>query len=185
MKRLVARFPGLLTIIVPRHARRGDEIADLAAARGVSALQRSREPRRAALPELYIADTTGELGLFYRLASASFVGKSLIGRGGGQNPIEPAKLGCAVLHGPHVGNFAEAYRALGRGARCRRNQRCRLARPRPCRAFLRHRQIAQNVARGERGGRSPERRGECHHGGDRAAYRASSGQSARVMSAPA
>jgi 3-deoxy-D-manno-octulosonic-acid transferase len=115
---LAERFPGLLTIIVPRHARRGDEIAGLAAARGVPALQRSREQRRATLPELYIADTTGELGLFYRLASASFLGKSLIGRGGGQNPIEAAKLGCAVLHGPHVDNFAEAYRALdeARGA---------------------------------------------------------------------
>lgn len=115
---LAQRFPGLLTIIVPRHARRGDEIAGLATSRGVTSLQRSREQRRAPLPELYIADTTGELGLFYRLASASFLGKSLIGRGGGQNPIEPAKLGCAVLHGPLVDNFADAYRALdeARGA---------------------------------------------------------------------
>ena len=115
---LAARIPRLLTIIVPRHARRGREIAELAAARGVAALQRSREHRRAPLPDVYIGDTTGELGLFYRLASASFLGKSLISRGGGQNPIEPAKLGCAVLHGPHVGNFADAYRALdeARGA---------------------------------------------------------------------
>ncbi|MGO9133557.1 MAG: 3-deoxy-D-manno-octulosonic acid transferase [Methylovirgula sp.] len=117
-ERLAARFPGLLTIIVPRHARRGDEVAQLAATRRLSAAQRSRDPDPATLPDLYIADTIGELGLFYRLASASFLGKSLIGRGGGQNPIEAAKLGCAVLHGPHVGNFAEAYRALdeARGA---------------------------------------------------------------------
>lgn len=115
---LASRFAGLLTIIVPRHPRRGSEIADLAAARGVTALQRSCEPYPISLPGLYIADTTGELGLFYRLASASFLGKSLIDRGGGQNPIEAAKLGCAVLHGPHVGNFAEVYRALdeARGA---------------------------------------------------------------------
>jgi len=114
---LVAQFPELLTIIVPRNPRRGDQIAELAAAQGVAALQRSREPRNAPLPEVYIADTAGELGLFYRLASASFLGKSLVGRGG-QNPIEPAKLGCAVLHGPNVDNFAEAYAALdeARGA---------------------------------------------------------------------
>jgi 3-deoxy-D-manno-octulosonic-acid transferase len=115
---LSAQFPDLLTIIVPRHARRGDEIAGLATTKGVVAVQRSRDPVPAALPGIYIADTNGELGLFYRLASASFLGKSLIGRGGGQNPIEAAKLGCAVLHGPHVGNFLEAYRALdeARGA---------------------------------------------------------------------
>lgn len=115
---LARRFPELLTIIVPRHPRRGDEIAELAATQGLPALQRSREPRQAPLPEVYIADTSGELGLFYRLASASFIGKSLAGRGGGQNPIEAAKLGCAVLHGPNVSNFVEAYEALdeARGA---------------------------------------------------------------------
>ena len=53
----------------------------------------------------------GEMGLFYRLSSVIFVGKSLAGRGG-QNPIEPAKLGSAILHGPHVGNFVDAYAAL-------------------------------------------------------------------------
>ncbi len=115
---LASRFPGLLTIIVPRHPRRGGEISEVAAASGVPALQRSRDTHLGPLPDLYIADTAGEMGLFYRLASASFLGKSLVGRGGGQNPIEAAKLGCGVLHGPHVGNFAEVYRVLdeARGA---------------------------------------------------------------------
>ena len=60
--------------------------------------------------------------MFYRLAGIVFVGKSLVA-GGGQNPIEPAKLGCAILHGPNVSNFAEVYRAArraGRRARARR-----------------------------------------------------------------
>ena len=59
----------------------------------------------------------GELGLIYRLAPVVFVGGSLV-RHGGQNPIEPAKLGAAILHGPHVWNFAEIYAALdaARGA---------------------------------------------------------------------
>ena len=58
-----------------------------------------------------MADTVGELGLLYRLAPIVFIGGSLV-RHGGQNPIEPAKLSAAILHGPHVWNFAELYDAL-------------------------------------------------------------------------
>ena len=61
--------------------------------------------------EIYVADTVGELGLIYRLAPAVFMGGSLV-KHGGQNPIEAAKLGAAILHGPHVWNFAEIYAAL-------------------------------------------------------------------------
>jgi 3-deoxy-D-manno-octulosonic-acid transferase len=109
---LAHRYPELLTIIVPRRARRGDEIAALARTRGLTVLQRSHESQDAPLPDVYIADTTGEMGLFCRLAGIAFLGRSLISPGGGQNPIEVAKLGAAVLHGPYVGNFAEIYRAL-------------------------------------------------------------------------
>jgi 3-deoxy-D-manno-octulosonic-acid transferase len=62
--------------------------------------------------EVYVADTLGELGLIYRLAPIVFVGGSLASHGG-QNPIEPIKLGAAILHGPNVWNFAEIYAALG------------------------------------------------------------------------
>ena len=61
--------------------------------------------------QIYIADTMGELGLIYTLAPIVFVGGSLVEHGG-QNPIEAIKLGAAVLHGPHVENFAEIYAAL-------------------------------------------------------------------------
>jgi 3-deoxy-D-manno-octulosonic-acid transferase len=61
--------------------------------------------------EIYVADTLGELGLVYRLAPIVFIGGSLV-RHGGQNPIEAAKLGAAILHGPHVWNFSEIYAAL-------------------------------------------------------------------------
>jgi len=61
--------------------------------------------------DIYVADTLGELGLIYRLAPIVFVGGSLVSHGG-QNPIEPIKLGAAILHGPNVWNFAEAYAAL-------------------------------------------------------------------------
>lgn len=108
---LAQRIPGLLTVIVPRHAERGEEIAYLAHARGLDVGLRSAgaEPRRGM--DVYIADTMGELGLFLRAASLVFMGKSLVAEGG-QNPIEPAKLGCAILHGPHVENFADVYAEL-------------------------------------------------------------------------
>ena len=60
---------------------------------------------------VYVADTLGELGLFYRIAPIVFMGGSLASHGG-QNPIEAIRLGAAVLHGPHVWNFAEIYAVL-------------------------------------------------------------------------
>ena len=69
--------------------------------------------------EIYLADTMGELGLFYRLATVAFVGGTLIPHGG-QNPLEAAKLGCAVIHGPHMTNFqaiADEMQAVGATAR--------------------------------------------------------------------
>jgi len=109
--RLRATFPGLLTLIAPRHPERGAGIAALAASRGLRVALRSRNELPAPVTEVYVADTMGELGLIYRLAPVVFVGGSLV-RHGGQNPIEPAKLGAAILHGPHVWNFAEIYGAL-------------------------------------------------------------------------
>jgi 3-deoxy-D-manno-octulosonic-acid transferase len=104
-------FPELLTIIVPRHPARGGDIAMLCGTRRFT--QRSRGELPDAETAIYIADTMGELGLFYRLARFAFIGGSLIAHGG-QNPLEPAKLGCAVLSGPHTFNFASAYEAIFR-----------------------------------------------------------------------
>lgn len=107
--RLAPRLPGLLTVIVPRHPQRGEAIARELAPHAV--------PRRAAGQDpgpdtgLYVADTLGELGLFYRLADAAFVGGSLV-RHGGQNPLEPARLGCPILFGPHTWNFEEPVAQL-------------------------------------------------------------------------
>ncbi len=106
---LAARFPGLLTILVPRHPERGPEIAALAAPRPAPRRSLGQDPPAA--PGIWVADTLGELGLFYRLAGHAFVGRSLV-KLGGQNPIEPARLGCAVAVGPHVFNFTEAVEVL-------------------------------------------------------------------------
>jgi 3-deoxy-D-manno-octulosonic-acid transferase len=109
--RLRTSFPDLLTLIAPRHPERGPGVADLAASQGLNAALRSRAELPKRTTQIYVADTVGELGLFYRLAPAVFIGGSLI-RHGGQNPIEAAKLRCAIVHGPHVWNFAEIYDAL-------------------------------------------------------------------------
>jgi 3-deoxy-D-manno-octulosonic-acid transferase len=110
-RRLRGSFPRLLTVIAPRHPDRGPGILESAHAAGLKAALRSRRELPRADTDIYVADTLGELGLIYRLAPIVFVGGSLASHGG-QNPIEPIKLGAAVLHGPNVWNFAEIYAAL-------------------------------------------------------------------------
>ena len=105
---LRARHPGLLTIVAPRHPERASEVARLLHARGLSVAQRSRDGVASLTgdTDVYLADTLGELGLFYSLCPVAFVGGSL-GEVGGHNPIEPARLGCAVVHGPDMRAFSE------------------------------------------------------------------------------
>ncbi len=89
---------GLLTIIAPRHPDRGTAIP--------AAGHRSRGDGPPA-EGVWVVDTLGELGLWYRLAGVTFIGRSLLPPGGGQNPLEPARLGCAIAVGPHTGNFTD------------------------------------------------------------------------------
>ncbi len=109
---LAARFPGLVTIIVPRHPERGEALAEEFAKKDRD-LQLTRRYLGEKPPPggIWLGDTLGELGLFYRLARVVFVGRSLT-VGGGQNPIEPARLGCAVAIGPRSENFADAVAVL-------------------------------------------------------------------------
>ena len=79
---------------------------------------RSREELPTAATDIYVADTMGELGLFYRLAPIVFMGGSLVPHGG-QNPIEAIKLGASIVHGPHVFNFTDVYEALDRAGGAR------------------------------------------------------------------
>jgi 3-deoxy-D-manno-octulosonic-acid transferase len=108
---LAGFFPHLLTVIVPRHPDRGPPIGRLVDAAGLKASLRSRDELPVASTEVYVADTMGELGLFYRLAGVVFMGGSLVPHGG-QNPIEAVKLGAPIVHGPHVFNFTDVYDAL-------------------------------------------------------------------------
>lgn len=100
-----ARLDGLLAVVAPRHPERGAELARAAAARGLRAALRSRGAAPDAATGVYVADTLGELGLFYRAAPLAFIGGS-IARRGGHNPVEAIRLGCAVLTGPDLANFS-------------------------------------------------------------------------------
>ena len=118
-RRLRERHPQILTIIVPRHPARAAEIMKTLHAGGLTVVRRSDDPARLDA-EIYLADTMGELGLFYRLSPIAFVGGSLAAHGG-HNPLEAAQLGCAVLYGPDMTNFqavAEALEAQGGARRC-------------------------------------------------------------------
>lgn len=112
-RRVAERLPKLLTIIAPRHPQRGADIAALGRQMGVSTGRRAAGDMPDQAVDMYVADTVGELGLFYRLTPVAYLGGSLVPRGG-QNPIEPAKLGSAIVHGPHVGNFTDVYASLNK-----------------------------------------------------------------------
>jgi 3-deoxy-D-manno-octulosonic-acid transferase len=104
----VRAFPRLLLILVPRHPERGRELLSLLRAEGFRVARRSAGETVTDDCDVLLADTLGELGIWYRIAPVCFVGGSL-DEIGGHNPYEPALLGSAILHGPHVRNFAEAY----------------------------------------------------------------------------
>ena len=123
-KQLSERFNGLLTIIAPRHPERGEEVEGLAKEQGLKSARRSKGEAISTDVDIYIADTLGELGLFYRLSDIAFVGGGITPKGG-HNPLEPARLGAAILHGPHTFNFVETYRDMRKagGAALVRNDR--------------------------------------------------------------
>lgn len=102
-RKLAARHPGLLTMIAPRHPERGLSIFAKA--------YRSRGDGPPA-DGVWVVDTLGELGLWYRLAPMAFVGRSLLPPGGGQNPLEPARIGRAIAVGPHTTNFTDHVEML-------------------------------------------------------------------------
>ncbi len=104
-RQIALRFPDLLTILAPRHPERGAVIAAEAAPLPVTRRALGDGPPPSA--GVWVVDTLGEMGLWYRLAPIAFVGRSLVLPGGGQNPLEPARLGCAIAVGPHTGNFQE------------------------------------------------------------------------------
>lgn len=112
-RRLKEAWPEILTVIVPRHAARGGEIARMIEAKDVEFARRSKKEIISKQTAVYLADTMGELGLFYRLCKLAVIGGSFVPTGG-HNPIEPAQLECAILLGPSTHNFAEIAREFVR-----------------------------------------------------------------------
>ncbi|MEJ0060651.1 MAG: 3-deoxy-D-manno-octulosonic acid transferase [Terricaulis sp.] len=104
---LRAQFSDALLIIAPRHPERGAAIAALA---GNAPRRAQNQPIGAA--SVYIADTMGELGMFYALAPVAFIAGSLLPHLKGHNPAEPAKLNAAIITGPHVESFQDLFSAL-------------------------------------------------------------------------
>lgn len=111
-------LPDLITIIAPRHPNRGTQIAGDLRNQGLITRLRSSQKSGLERADIYIADTMGELGLFYSVCPLVFMGGSLIPHGG-QNPLEPARLNCAILSGPHIHNFEPTYHALAQAGAVR------------------------------------------------------------------
>ena len=110
-RQVAAAHPGLLTIVAPRHPVRSDDIAAMARSRGLRVARRSRGDAVTDSVDFYLADTFGELGIFYELTDVAFIGGSLV-EIGGHNPFEAARLDCAILLGPHTANCAAMVEAL-------------------------------------------------------------------------
>ncbi len=106
---LLEAWPDALLVIAPRHPERSASIQAL--------FPGAKRRSTGALPErtdsVYLADTMGELGTLYALAPAALVAGSLLAQHAGHNPAEPAKIGAAILAGPHVESFKDLYAELG------------------------------------------------------------------------
>lgn len=102
-----------ITLLVPRHPERGTAIADMMRAKGLNVTRRSLNEAIQPDTDVYLADTLGELGLFYRVTDIAFLGGSLVPHGG-QNLLEAARLDCAIMHGPHTENFDTIYADFAR-----------------------------------------------------------------------
>lgn len=111
-KKLKETYPDLLTIIAPRHPQRCEEICqELADFEDMEVAVRTKGDNIKDSTDIYIADSVGELGIFFRLTGIVFMGGSLVDHGG-QNPLEAARLECAIITGPHIKNFAGIYKEL-------------------------------------------------------------------------
>ncbi|MBL6664363.1 MAG: 3-deoxy-D-manno-octulosonic acid transferase [Rickettsiales bacterium] len=108
-------FPDILTIVVIRHPNRAHEVETLL--KKISYAKRSRKEEVKNDKELYLVDTIGELGIFYKLVNFAFIGGSLQ-EIGGHNPLEPIMLDTAVISGEHVFNFREIYDDLVKKSAC-------------------------------------------------------------------
>ena len=108
---LKKKVKNLLTIIIPRHIHRVDEIIPEIKKLNLKFKLHSNAAKNLQNTDIYIVDTFGETRKFHKLSSSVFLGGSIIKRGG-QNPLEAARLGAKIFHGPNTDNFREVYKLL-------------------------------------------------------------------------
>ena len=112
-KDLRLKNKNLLTILIPRHANRSSAITNELKNIGLKIITRSSNEQISKSTDIYIVDTYGETSKFYELSNITFLGGSLVPHGG-QNPLEPARTGSYILHGPYIQNFTEIYNMLSK-----------------------------------------------------------------------
>ncbi len=112
-KELKSEIKNLITVIIPRHINRKKEILDELNSIGLNSQIHTSSKKLRKNTDIYLVDTYGESSKFYSISKLTFMGGSLI-QHGGQNPLEPAREGNYILYGPHVDNFREVYKMLGK-----------------------------------------------------------------------
>ena len=112
-KNLKKKYKNLLTIIIPRHVHRANEIANEIKDLNLNVVLHSSKQKNLNNTDIYLVDTYGETKKFYQSSDIVFMGKSILGKGG-QNPLEPINLGSTVLYGPNVDNFKDTYKLLNK-----------------------------------------------------------------------
>ena len=110
-KILKKRIKNLITIIIPRHVHRASEIRTEIEKLNLKIALHSEKPNNLKDIDIYLVDTFGETNIFHQIGATVFLGGSIIKRGG-QNPLEAARYGAKILHGPNTDNFKDVYRLL-------------------------------------------------------------------------
>ena len=105
------KIPNLITIIIPRHIERTNEIIQMLEEKKLKIIRHSENQKKFKNYDIYIVDSYGESKSFYKISNVVFLGGSLVSRGG-QNPLEALRFGCNILHGNHTFNFKDIYKML-------------------------------------------------------------------------
>ena len=108
---LKKKIKNLLTILIPRHVHRANEIKSELEALKLNSINHSSNKKNLENVDVYIVDTFGETKKFHKIGCSVFIGGSIVNRGG-QNPLEAARFGAKILHGPNIHNFKDVYKSL-------------------------------------------------------------------------
>tara|TARA_Y100000590_G_scaffold431942_1_gene547282 strand:- start:38 stop:1282 length:1245 start_codon:yes stop_codon:yes gene_type:complete len=112
-KKLKKKYKKLLTVIIPRHVHRVNNIYKEVNDMGFKIQIHSKKNKIKKDTDIYLVDTYGETKSFFKICNTVFLGGSIVNHGG-QNPLEPARFGCKILHGPNIQNFTEVYKLLNK-----------------------------------------------------------------------